>query len=564
MAAVSLALATGLAGLLHGPLGVPDAAIVYLLAVVAVGAGYGSWVAVATSGAAFLVYDFFFVQPLYTFSIAAPEEWLDLLLFLVVAIAMGRLSALQLQRRREAELRSAEARAMFAMSRDIATAATALEAAPLLASRLGREAEMARVWIGLGASIPEERVVADTLPNESRPSVASRWTLHSASADGQPSWAKVRETAVTRPTDNAEVRELRLRQLHDDEPLTILRVPIAMGGETIGSLWAARTRGAPFPGRSHSRLLAAAADQLAQSVVRDRLAAEATAVEVARQGDALKSALLDSVSHDLRTPLAAIRAAAGNLMDPDIRLSPEEERATAFSIDLEAQRLSRLVRNMLDLGRIEGGALHPSLELYDLADLVDPVVERLAPALAPSQVELDIADDLPAVQVDALFVDQILTNLLENAARYAAGKEIHVSARTVGGQVWLMVDDAGPGVSGVAMPHLFERFYRGPRRQGSRIEGGSGIGLAVVRGLAEAMGGSATARPSTLGGLSVVVRLPVEGEPGPVGQPAEAGPEAAVEPANEAAGEPEAAVEPEAAGEATIEPSRASTPQDPG
>ena len=120
--------------------------------------------AVATSIASFLLYDFFFVQPLYTFSIAAPEEWLDLLLFLVVAIAIGRLSALQLQRRREAELRSAEARAMFAMSRDIATAATALEAAPLLAARLAREAEMARVWIGLGASIREERVVADTLP----------------------------------------------------------------------------------------------------------------------------------------------------------------------------------------------------------------------------------------------------------------------------------------------------------------------------------------------------------------------------------------------------------------
>ena len=399
---------------------------------------------------------------------------------------------------------------MFAMSRDIATAATALEAAPLLVGRLAREAEMARVWIGLGAAIPEERVVADTRPGEPRPSAVSRWTLHSSSADGQPSWVKVHEAAISRGRDNADTRELRLRQLHEDHPHTILRVPIAVGGETIGSLWATRERGDPFPGRSHSRLIAAAADQLGQAVLRDRLAAEATAVEVTRQSDALKSALLDSVSHDLRTPLAAIRAAAGNLIDPDVPVTPESTRIVADSIDREAQRLSRLVRNMLDLGRIEGGALHPSLELYDLADLVDPVVERIAPVLAPSQVEVGIPADLPAVRVDAIFIDQILTNLLENAGRYATGKLIRVSAKAVGGQVWLIVEDAGPGVPATAMPHVFERFYRVPRRQGSRSAGGSGIGLAVVKGLAEAMGGSAVARPSTLGGLEVIVRLQVE------------------------------------------------------
>jgi len=562
VALVSLALATALAAVVHVQLGVSDAAMVYLLAVVAVGMGYGSWMAVATSVASFLLYDFLFVQPLYTFSIAAPEEWLDLLLFLFVAIVIGRLSALQLQRRREAELRSSEARAMFAMSRDIATSASALEAAPLLAARLAREAEMARVWIGLGAGIPEERAVADTTHGEPRPSVASRWTLHSTTADGQPSWANVRELTVVRRDGGAGGREDRLREArargpHDDDAPTIFRVPIGAAGEAIGSLWATRPRGAPFPGRSHSRLIAAAADQLGQSVVRDRLAAEATAVEVATQGDALKSALLDSVSHDLRTPLAAIRAAAGNLMDPDVALAPEEARAVARSIDTEAERLSRLVRNMLDLGRIQGGALHPSLELYDLADLVDPVVGRIESMLTPGQVEVRIGEDLPAVQVDAIFVDQILTNLLENAARYAAGKKIVVSARAVADQVWLVVEDAGPGVPPTVMPHLFERFFRAPRRQGSRSEGGSGIGLAVVKGLAEAMGGSTLARPSTLGGLEVIVRLPVEYEPKAIEsapEPAGATVEGSVEPAVEFAAPEPAAPEPvaEPAGEPTV------------
>ena len=578
LAGAGLALATVLAFVLVRWLKVPDAAIVYLLPVVAVGMAYGSWLAVGTSVASFLIYDFFFVQPLYTFSIASAEEWLDLLLFLVVAIAIGRLSALQLQRRREAELRTSEARAMFAMSRDTANSATALEAAPLLATRLAREAEMDRVWVGLGATPGEERVVADSRHEEVRPPLASRWVLHSSLAEVQPTWTRVRETSGGRlhEHDRDRAHESALGRAHEsalgrahesalvrahehglghepghdtdrareaDEPVTVFRVPIQAGGETIGSVWATRVHGDPFPGRSHTRLLAAAADQLGQAVVRDRLAAEATAAEVARQGDALKSALLDSVSHDLRTPLAAIRAAAGNLMDTDVDWTRDEERAAARSIDAEAQRLSRLVRNMLDLSRIEGGALHPSLELYDLADLVDPVVERLAPVLAPAAVEVSMPDGLPPVRVDALFVDQILTNLLENAARYATGKRILVTAAcSPDDRVQLVVEDAGPGVPPPALAHLFERFYRGPRRLGSRNEGGSGIGLTVVRGLAQAMGGSAEARASALGGLAVTIRLQCESAEPP--EPAEPAPEAA-EAAEAAQPAPEPAEPPE-------------------
>jgi two-component system sensor histidine kinase KdpD len=293
-------------------------------------------------------------------------------------------------------------------------------------------------------------------------------------------------------------------------------------------------------------------------VVRDRLAAEATEAEVARQSDTLKSALLDSVSHDLRTPLAAIRAAAGNLMDADVTLDPDEARAVARSIDLEAMRLSRLVRNMLDLSRIEGGALHPSLELYDLADLVAPVVERLTPILGLGKVEVAIDDGLPPVRVDALLLDQIVTNLLENAARHASGRGIRISASLVNTDaVELVVEDGGPGVPVASLPHIFDRFYRVPRRQGPREGGGTGVGLAVVRGLAEAMGGYASAWPSRMGGLAVAIRLPVESpaelaaEPKPPAaepEPPAAEPQPQTEPEPDAAApQPDAAPEPQAA-----------------
>jgi two-component system sensor histidine kinase KdpD len=496
LAAGGLVFSTLLCALLQGPFGVPTPEVVYLLAVVAVGMAYGSWYAVGTSLVSFALYDFFFVQPRYTFAVASAEQWLDLLLFLVVAIAIGRLSALQLQRRREAELRTSEARALFAMSRDIARSATAVEAAPILAARLVRDAAMARVWIGLGPSVGEERVVADSASAEPRPPLTTRWTLHSSGPDAQPSWARVHETQPVVAHN---------RPARGPDTMAVMRVPMTAGTEQIGSLWATRPSHDPLPGRSHTRLLAAAADQLAQAVVRDRLADEATSAEVARQGDMLKSALLDSVSHDLRTPLAAIRVAAGSLMDPDVAPPPQEVRAVAGSIDSEADRLSRLVRNMLDLGRIEGEALDPSLELYDLADLVDPVVERFAPALAATDFEIDVPADLN-VRVDAIFLDQIVTNLLDNAIRHGGGTKIRFSARRVADRVALTVEDGGEGVSAADLPRIFERFYRAPRR-GSRSVGGSGIGLAVVRGLAQAMGGSAVARRSKLGGLAVVVRL---------------------------------------------------------
>jgi two-component system sensor histidine kinase KdpD len=261
-------------------------------------------------------------------------------------------------------------------------------------------------------------------------------------------------------------------------------------------------------------MLASAADQIGQALEQDRLRIEATSAELARRSDALKTALLDSVSHDLRTPLAAIRAAAGGLMDPVVEWPAGERRAAAAAIDREAERLNRLVTNLLDLSRIEAGELVAVPEAFPVEDLVGTSLRRLAPQLDGRQIDVAIPADLPLVDVDATFMDQILSNLIDNALAYVpAGAAIRISAEHGdAGSVRLIVEDGGPGVPDSALSSLFDKFFRvaTPSNRASR---GTGIGLAVVRGFVEAMGGEIRARGSQLGGLAVEVDLPIRARP---------------------------------------------------
>lgn len=530
----ALAIATAVAAGLRIWLGLTDTSAVYLLAVLAVGGGFGTWPAIATSLAAFLVYDFLFVSPSLTLAVAAAEDWLNLLLFLAVAVVIGRLAALQAARGTEAARRAREARALFEVSRDLATSARVGEAVEMIVRRLPGEAHLDRAWFGVGPAVGRETLLADSVPGAPLPPIGSRLVLRRGTEDGQPRWTHVRDVeAASRPVPEADGGSL------------VYRVPLDAGGEPIGSLWATRSRAEGEPSRAETRFLSATADQVALAIHRDRLSAATAAAEVARQSDALKSALLDSVSHDLRTPLAAIRAAAGRLVDPDVPLSAEDERAIARSIDGEAVRMAALVRNILDLSRIEGGALRPRLAVYELGDLVAPAVDRVRRQLEPADLAAEVPDDLPPVQVDATYVDQALGNLLENAIYYAgpaAPVRVRAAAAQEGSIVTLVVEDGGPGVPPDALPHLFDKFYRVARpREGSRR--GMGIGLAVVRGLVEASGGTVAARQSELGGLAVELTLPAvadvpmlePGEPSTPNEPSLLGePSQPTEPAEQA------------------------------
>lgn len=494
--AASLTAVSGLVALLQGPLAVANPSAAYLLAVVALAVVFGTRAAVAGSVASFLLYDFLFVDPRYALTVSTVAEWFNLVLLLVVGVICGRLAGAQRDRVREAETRERITRALFQISRELATAQAAAPAMIRIAELLRVETRMERVWIGTGVAGSPERIAADTDPGRAMLMPAVHFVLRRRPGDLPAEWVRV-HAAIHSPAGGQA-----------GTTAITMRVAIVADDTTLGSIWSRRARETGLPERPETRVLAAAADQLGRALERDRLVREAMSVEVARRSDALKSALLDSVSHDLRTPLASIRAAAGSLMDPAVTWTPEEERATAASIDREADRLNRLVSNILDLSRIEAGGLVARHSAFPLEDLVRDILERLAPNLGERPIEVAIPVDLPPIDIDEVFIDQVLTNLLENTARYAGpGVAVRISARDLGsGRVGLTIEDAGQGVPPEALPRLFDKFYRVPQKaEGARR--GTGIGLAVVRGLVETMGGRITARPSEMGGLAVDLEL---------------------------------------------------------
>ncbi len=499
-----LGLVTFAVAILEGPIGVPNASATYLLAVVACAVAFGTGAAVVASFAAFLLYDFVFIQPLYTLSIADAGEWLNLLLLLAVGIVVGRLAASQHERAEAAVAREHEARALFRISRGLATRTATTEALGEIVGIVETESGMARVWVALGQPNGPERVVADSAGGTAALRPASQAVLRRMPGDVPARWIRVHQPTAPKPE----------RVEGAGRPELGYRVQIDAGGRTLGSLWALRERSAAEPDATATRLLAGAADQIGQALEQDRLAAEAKAAEVARQSDALKTALLESVSHDLRTPLATIRAAAGSLLDHEAVLSEADREASAEAIDREAEHLNRLVTNLLDLSRIEAGALRADREAFALDDLVERTLDRLRPRLAARTLETDLPADLPAVLVDPVFFEQVLTNLIENAIKYVPSDqrirlEATGPAEAAGTKiVRLTVEDSGPGVPPEALAHVFDKFFRAPGA-GRRSRPGTGIGLAVVRGLTEAMGGTVGARRSELGGLAIDLGLPL-------------------------------------------------------
>jgi two-component system sensor histidine kinase KdpD len=489
----SLLVATLAVAILQDGVGVPNPSSLYLIAVVSTAIISGTYGAILASAASFLLYNFLFVAPRYTLTVARPGELVNLLLLLFVGIVVGQLAALQRARAEDAIAREREARALFRVSRELAVRESTPAVLATIVAILRDESAMDRAWVSLGNDDTRERVVADTAPGNPLPAAGLHQVLLRTPGDAPARWVRIHPPAPH-----------RVRAASDFETF---RVRIEAGGESYGSIWATRARDRGEPDLNATRLLAAAADQIGQALRQEHLAAEARAAEIARQSDALKSALLQSVSHDLRTPLATIRAAAGTLR-PGVGLSEADQQDSADAIDREVEYLNRLVTNLLDLSRIEAGALRAELDVFELDDLVGRTVERLKSRLAGRPVELRL--EAAPVNVDPVFLDEAVTNALENAIKYTPpGTPIRLSAAGLAGEgmIRLSIEDAGSGVPDAVLPRLFEKFYRVPGSSGGS-RSGTGIGLAVVRGLVEAMGGRVGARRSELGGLALDLDLP--------------------------------------------------------
>ena len=488
----ALAAASALVWLLETRFGIPNASPVYLLAVVVTALVSGTVGALAAAILGILLYDYLFTHPFATFEISDPGEWLSLVLLLFVGLVVGQLTALERARTLTAEAREREARELFLVSHALATRSSTTVVLPEIAALLLRAADMSGLWIALGADEAAERVVAEA--GSRGPTGGLHWQLRRFPGDLPAQWIRIHQPTSGRARTPGEA----------------FRVRVEAGGRALGSIWATRDRTGGNPDRSATRLISAAADQIGQALAHDRLAAEAQAAAVARQSDALKSALLQSVSHDLRTPLATIRAAAGTLQ-PDSDLDAEGRAASAAAIEREVERLDRLVANLLDLGRIEAGELRADLDVFELDDLAGRTLDRFAPRLAGHEIRVEL---LPIpVLVDPVFLDEALTNVLDNALKFAGPASVIRIAATSNdndsgaGKVVLVVEDDGAGVPDEHLDRLFEKFFRAPTG-GARGRPGTGIGLAVVRGLVEAMGGEVSARRSDLGGLAVEIVLP--------------------------------------------------------
>src|SRR5262249_4812013 len=265
-----------------------------------------------------------------------------------------------------------------------------------------------------------------------------------------------------------------------DEPLASRE--LAIGGRTVGTLGTTAER--EVDEAVTTRFLPALASLLAVAVDRDELQREALEAEALRRSDAVKTALLRAVSHDLRSPLTAIRAAAGTLANRSLVLGEDDRVALLETVGVESARLERLVDDLLDLSRLQAGAVAPKRELWSAEDLVGLARSDADP---DARVMVDLPDTLPPIEVDAAQIRRVLANVLENALRVSPpDSPVHVTAESNGREVVLRVADDGPGIDTAELERVFEPFQRG-RAAGSYR--GTGLGLAIARGFAVANGG---------------------------------------------------------------------------
>lgn len=474
----------GAAVLLQPRFGIENVDLVLLTAVVAVAVRYGLWPSLLASLAASLAYNFFFLPPVYTFTITDPTNVAAFFFFMLIAILVSNVAARVRTQADTAIGRIRTTEQLYAFSRKLAGTATLDD---VLWASAYQIALMLKVRVVL--LLPEDGLltVKSGYPPEDQLGQADL-----AAAN----WAWSNDRSAGRGSDTLPGAKR-------------LFLPMRTGRGPIGVIGIDDDRSGPLLTPDQRRLLDALVDQGALAIERVLLVEDMDRVKRTVESERLRSALLTSISHDLKTPLASVLGAASTMRDLAGALSDTEKRDLLATVIDESERLNRFIANLLDMTKLESGAIVPNTALHDLGEIVGSALRRASKILAAHKVALVLGADLPMLELDAVLFEQVLFNLLDNAAKYSLPETtIAIKSRRERDQVVLEVADEGDGIPPDELESVFDKFYRA--QKGDRVRPGTGLGLAISRGFVEAMRGTiAAANRSDRSGAVLTIRLPV-------------------------------------------------------
>lgn len=539
-AVLSVAAASVFIALVLRVVHVANISLVYLPVVLWLGARFGSWPAILGSVLSFLAYDFFFIPPVHRFTVNDPTEWLSLAALLATSLVIGQMTATVQARAREAQESRERTVTLYRLAELIVSTTTFEALLPALVQRV-REvfAPAGVVACGLILTDAQGQPTTRALAPVDDPAITAPLALESPEQRAQATWALERGRPVgghirrdaRNPDERRELEVSYFVPLRSRERVigllgvagtAAVRELVAGTYEApeIGSSGGPASAPAPTASARHaqSALFVAFCGQIALALDRAALQQEAVHAEALREGDSLKDALLGSVTHDLRTPLASIEAAAESLLEPDIAWSEAERREFAETIVASAHRLNRLVTNLLDLSRLEAGVAVPEMRWYPIGDVIATVLDQLdlIGRTDGYEIAVDVPDDVPPVPMDHAQIEQMLTNLLENALKYSPkGSTITIQARVLASNrdLEVRVTDQGIGIPPHELEAIFSKFYRVqnvylPWASG-RPPAGTGLGLAISAAIIRAHGGRIWAESQPGAGSTFIFTLPI-------------------------------------------------------
>lgn len=481
-------------------------ALLYLLIIGLIAGLGGVRPAILASALAFLAWNYFFLPPFHTFVIADPKDWIFLIAFLVVSVTMGLQTGRMREREAEAVAREREMALLNQFSAHLVSDTTVDDMAQLLISEVKRSANASCVMLFLpdeGGTLRDVCIPPSACEPDSSAVAAVEWVRRESKAIGLP------------------VQSRRPDPSNTGWPISVSREAAGLDGGkrdlVIPLQTAARQEGVLYIGeRSDGRnyivrdaqLLMAVANQAAAFLERKSLQGVAVQADALREADKLKSTLVSSVSHELKTPLASVTATVSNLLESDVEWDAANVREELEAVQDDLNRLNSSISALLDLSRLEAAAWEPSRDWYEFGEILGTALSKI-PQKQRARVSFELPDDLPMIDVDFPQWARVLQNLLENALSYSSSESpVRVGAAAGAEDVRMWVEDEGPGIPPEDKERVFDKFYRG--KTAGRVPSGTGLGLAVTREIVRFHGGRIWVEDAAPHGARMVISLPKE------------------------------------------------------